>query len=179
MLGQAKGSCKTPKRLKETLCILEKMIWRHGKCGYKPLRDKACPSKVIFPAAFRFDSIFIRFCSSQLTASLDSSIILVSMRCNNFWYPHSHPSIIEFQELMSEYSTQPRSQASLGAGDISVDSVYQSTAPGLSQAKPPAKKPAPRFVEFACSHIEVGLLYKFLHQDFENLQNPRFTATHL
>lgn len=43
---QAKGSCKTPKRLKDILSLLEKMIWRHGKCGYKPLRDKACPSKV-------------------------------------------------------------------------------------------------------------------------------------
>jgi hypothetical protein len=35
---------------------LEKMIWRHGKCGYKPLRDKACPSKVIlenYPPEFQ------------------------------------------------------------------------------------------------------------------------------
>ncbi|KAH7884432.1 hypothetical protein F5I97DRAFT_1811644 [Phlebopus sp. FC_14] len=40
------GRCKTPKRLKDILPLLEKMIWRHGKCGYKPLRDKVCPSKV-------------------------------------------------------------------------------------------------------------------------------------
>ncbi|KAF8440398.1 hypothetical protein L210DRAFT_3400793, partial [Boletus edulis BED1] len=40
------GRCKTPKRLKEVLSLVEKMIWRHGKCGYKPLRDKVCPSKV-------------------------------------------------------------------------------------------------------------------------------------
>jgi hypothetical protein len=46
-LLQDKGACKTPKRLREILSLLEKMIWRHGKCGYKPLRDKACPSKVI------------------------------------------------------------------------------------------------------------------------------------
>ena len=44
--SQTKGSCKTPKRLKDTLHLLETMIWRHGKCGYKPLRDIACPSKV-------------------------------------------------------------------------------------------------------------------------------------
>ncbi|KAG1744070.1 uncharacterized protein EDB91DRAFT_1050737 [Suillus paluster] len=40
------GTCKTPRRLKNVLVLLEKMIWRHGKCGYKPLRDIACPSKV-------------------------------------------------------------------------------------------------------------------------------------
>ncbi|KAG2124005.1 hypothetical protein DEU56DRAFT_744922, partial [Suillus clintonianus] len=40
------GTCKTPKRLKDVLVLLEKMIWRHGKCGYKLLRDKVCPSKV-------------------------------------------------------------------------------------------------------------------------------------
>ncbi|KAI6025951.1 hypothetical protein F5J12DRAFT_716154, partial [Pisolithus orientalis] len=40
------GRCKTPKRLKDVLLLLDKMIWRHGKCAYKPLRDKVCPSKV-------------------------------------------------------------------------------------------------------------------------------------
>ncbi|KAG2337152.1 hypothetical protein BDR05DRAFT_895686 [Suillus weaverae] len=40
------GTCKTPKRLKDVLGLLEKMIWRHGKCHYKLLRDKVCPSKV-------------------------------------------------------------------------------------------------------------------------------------
>ncbi|PIL35516.1 hypothetical protein GSI_02244 [Ganoderma sinense ZZ0214-1] len=34
-----KGSCKTPKRLKHVLDILEKMIWRHYKCKYKMLLD--------------------------------------------------------------------------------------------------------------------------------------------
>ncbi|EIN09703.1 hypothetical protein PUNSTDRAFT_20563, partial [Punctularia strigosozonata HHB-11173 SS5] len=41
-----KGPCKTPQRVKPALDLLEKMIWRHGKCAYKALRDKACPSKV-------------------------------------------------------------------------------------------------------------------------------------
>ncbi|KDQ59313.1 hypothetical protein JAAARDRAFT_127533, partial [Jaapia argillacea MUCL 33604] len=41
-----RGPCKTPKRVKTALELLEKLIWRHGKCGYKPLRDKACPSRV-------------------------------------------------------------------------------------------------------------------------------------
>ncbi|KAG1808930.1 uncharacterized protein BJ212DRAFT_1229448, partial [Suillus subaureus] len=39
-------TCKTPKRLKDVLVLLEKLIWRHGKCRYKLLRDKVCPSKV-------------------------------------------------------------------------------------------------------------------------------------
>ncbi|KAJ7030377.1 hypothetical protein C8F04DRAFT_961521 [Mycena alexandri] len=43
------GTCKTPKRLKEVIPMLEKLLWRHGKCGYKPLRDHACPSKVLIP----------------------------------------------------------------------------------------------------------------------------------
>ncbi|KII85187.1 hypothetical protein PLICRDRAFT_116545 [Plicaturopsis crispa FD-325 SS-3] len=43
---KTKGSCKTPKRLKDVLGLLDKIIWRHGKCAYKPLRDKTCPSKV-------------------------------------------------------------------------------------------------------------------------------------
>ncbi|KAI0775159.1 hypothetical protein BD413DRAFT_471462 [Trametes elegans] len=41
-----KGPCKTPKRLKSVLDMLEKMTWRHHKCRYKSLLDLACPSKV-------------------------------------------------------------------------------------------------------------------------------------
>ncbi|EKM58355.1 uncharacterized protein PHACADRAFT_91124, partial [Phanerochaete carnosa HHB-10118-sp] len=37
---------KTPKRLRGALDLVDKTIWRHGKCGYKSLLDKACPSKV-------------------------------------------------------------------------------------------------------------------------------------
>ncbi|KAF8952485.1 hypothetical protein BDZ97DRAFT_1681539, partial [Flammula alnicola] len=40
------GPCKTPKRLKDILPHLERLLRRHGKCGYLPLRDRACPSKV-------------------------------------------------------------------------------------------------------------------------------------
>ena len=45
---QAKGRCKIPKGLKEVLPLLEKTIWRHAKCGYKPLDNIACPSKVSY-----------------------------------------------------------------------------------------------------------------------------------
>lgn len=39
--------------------MLEKMIWRHGKCGYKPLRDHACPSKIKTDDAQQMDSTVI------------------------------------------------------------------------------------------------------------------------
>ena len=44
--AQALGSVKTPKRLKTVLHRLEQLIWHHGKCGYKPLLQRLCPSKV-------------------------------------------------------------------------------------------------------------------------------------
>ncbi|KAJ7227315.1 hypothetical protein GGX14DRAFT_347245, partial [Mycena pura] len=44
---KALGPCKTPKRLRDVIPMLEKLLWRHGKTRYKLLRDHACPSKVI------------------------------------------------------------------------------------------------------------------------------------
>ncbi|KAH8117877.1 hypothetical protein DFH11DRAFT_1504114, partial [Phellopilus nigrolimitatus] len=41
-----KGSCKTPTRLKNTLPLLSQIFNKHKKCGYKPLLDIFCPSKV-------------------------------------------------------------------------------------------------------------------------------------
>ncbi|KAF8169773.1 hypothetical protein BJ912DRAFT_861753 [Pholiota molesta] len=56
---------------------------------------------------------------------------------------------------MSETSAQLRSQISLGAGNISLDSDGNPIpAIGLTQARKHAKE-KPRFIEFACSHIEV------------------------
>ncbi|KAF9647961.1 hypothetical protein BDM02DRAFT_3097222, partial [Thelephora ganbajun] len=43
---EAKGFMRTPKRINNALDFFEKLIWRHGKCGYKPLLNTACPSKV-------------------------------------------------------------------------------------------------------------------------------------
>ncbi|ETW83156.1 hypothetical protein HETIRDRAFT_450817 [Heterobasidion irregulare TC 32-1] len=40
------GKCKTPKRLASVIGYLEKLIYRHGKCRYKSLRDHTCPSKL-------------------------------------------------------------------------------------------------------------------------------------
>ncbi|KAF8952484.1 hypothetical protein BDZ97DRAFT_1681569 [Flammula alnicola] len=56
---------------------------------------------------------------------------------------------------MSETSVQFRSQISLGTGNISLDSTGNPIPPiGLTQARRHAKA-KPRFVEFACSHVEV------------------------
>ena len=63
--------------------------------------------------------------------------------------------LIPLQELMSEHSIQLRSQASLGAGNTSVDSSGNPISPSsLTQAQKHAKY-NPRFIEFACTHTEV------------------------
>ena len=45
-LKKAAGHCKTPKRLKDVLPLLEKLLCRHARCRYVPLRNTTCPSKV-------------------------------------------------------------------------------------------------------------------------------------
>ncbi|KAG7089455.1 hypothetical protein E1B28_011140 [Marasmius oreades] len=40
------ATIKTPKRVKQILPLLDKLIWRHGKCKYKKLLDGSCPSKM-------------------------------------------------------------------------------------------------------------------------------------
>ncbi len=53
---------KTPKRVKSTLDLLERIIHRHGNCSYNALRDVTCPSKLKRP---------------EQEVALDASIILV------------------------------------------------------------------------------------------------------
>ncbi|CCM03069.1 uncharacterized protein FIBRA_05189 [Fibroporia radiculosa] len=115
---EKKGPCKTPKRLKPVLAMLDQMIWRHGKCGYKALLNIACPSKI----------------RTENERPLDSSIIL---------------------EMMSEYSSQLRSQPTMALYNDSVDSAGNTIiARGLSQARKHVSS-KPRFAEFACSYVEV------------------------
>lgn len=66
------GTCKTPKRLKDVLVLLEKMIWRHGKCGYKLLRDIACPSKLTTTDNKTMDSSIILEMVSENSIQLKS-----------------------------------------------------------------------------------------------------------
>jgi hypothetical protein len=44
--AKAKGACATPKRVKLALPLCEQMLWFHAKCGYKPLLDQVCQSKL-------------------------------------------------------------------------------------------------------------------------------------
>ncbi|TFK40170.1 hypothetical protein BDQ12DRAFT_486484 [Crucibulum laeve] len=69
---KAAGSCKTPKRLKEVLPLVEKLIWRHGKCGYKPLRNKVCPSKLRSTGSKDLDSSIILELMSERSAQFQS-----------------------------------------------------------------------------------------------------------
>jgi hypothetical protein len=55
---KALGSCKTPKRLQKALTLVEKMIWRHRKCGYKALLQKTCPPKASRLLSFYFILIY-------------------------------------------------------------------------------------------------------------------------
>ncbi|RDB25955.1 Telomerase reverse transcriptase [Hypsizygus marmoreus] len=69
---KTKGSCKTPKRLKGVLPLLEAMIWRHGKCGYKPLRDKVCPTKLKSTGSKDLDTTIILEIMSEQSSLLRS-----------------------------------------------------------------------------------------------------------
>jgi hypothetical protein len=44
-----KKNKSTPKRLKDVVPLVDKLLWRHSKCPYKLLLDKFCPSKVLLP----------------------------------------------------------------------------------------------------------------------------------
>ncbi|TFL07881.1 hypothetical protein BDV98DRAFT_491852, partial [Pterulicium gracile] len=39
------GCTKMPKRLREALPLLRRVVRKHGKCHYKALLNRACPSK--------------------------------------------------------------------------------------------------------------------------------------
>ncbi|KAF5382158.1 hypothetical protein D9615_004408 [Tricholomella constricta] len=65
---KAKGSCKTPKRLKEILPLLETMLWRHIKCRYKLLRDKLQSTD-----GTRLDSSIILECISEQSLLLSQA----------------------------------------------------------------------------------------------------------
>ncbi|KAI9572044.1 hypothetical protein HD554DRAFT_1625820 [Boletus coccyginus] len=48
------------------------MIWRHGKCGYKPLHNKVCPSKVVCTNNQAMDSSIILEMVSEHSLRLES-----------------------------------------------------------------------------------------------------------
>ncbi|PSR75587.1 hypothetical protein PHLCEN_2v9067, partial [Hermanssonia centrifuga] len=94
-----KGSIKTPKRLKSILSLLERTMWRHHKCGYRPLLQKICPSKL----------------KSNHSGSLDSSVILEMMSEDSFQLNSQafHPNhTVSFDSTGQPISAQGLSQSS-------------------------------------------------------------------
>ncbi|CAA7267063.1 unnamed protein product [Cyclocybe aegerita] len=73
---KALGHCKTPKRLKDTLPLLEKLLRRHGRCGYVPLRDRVCPSKIKSTGSKDLDSSILLEMISETSVQLRSQVSL-------------------------------------------------------------------------------------------------------
>ncbi|THH09180.1 hypothetical protein EW146_g8757 [Bondarzewia mesenterica] len=69
---KSKGPCKTPERLKSVIDHLEKMVYRHGKCGYIALRDLTCPSKLKDDKQKPLDSSIILELMSEQSINLHS-----------------------------------------------------------------------------------------------------------
>ncbi|KAK7050869.1 Telomerase reverse transcriptase [Paramarasmius palmivorus] len=71
--GGPKQRIKTPKRLKQVLPILDKLIWRHGKCKYKLLLDGSCPSKMK-KSQFNSDVILEMMSENKLLSQMNSRV---------------------------------------------------------------------------------------------------------
>ncbi|KAK2460975.1 hypothetical protein APHAL10511_007445 [Amanita phalloides] len=84
-----KGPCSTPERLKGILPILDQMVWKHGKCGYKPLLNVVCPSKTT-------------------VRKLDSSVILELLS--------DQSSVLQSQSLSSGHITVSDGPSLLSSG---------------------------------------------------------------
>lgn len=62
---KANGACKTPKRIREILPLVDKLLWRHRKCDYKALQNIACPSKVKEAGRVLEASVILEMLSEQ------------------------------------------------------------------------------------------------------------------
>lgn len=61
---QKVGCMKTPNRVKPTLHVLDKLLWRHKKCRYNTLLEVVCPSKVCTSSKFLINIDMYR-CADQ------------------------------------------------------------------------------------------------------------------
>jgi telomerase reverse transcriptase len=147
------------------------MIWRHGKCGYKPLRDKVCPSKVCVSRGV------VSSCVSVPPAQNDRK---QRRRQHCYTGRYSYLAMVPTcdhvsQELMTEEHSQLHTQMSFGAYNISVDSSGNSIQPlGLTQSEAYSKG-KPRFAEFCCNNIEVSTFHSINKGGSSSL--PRSTVT--
>ncbi|KAF8627995.1 hypothetical protein AX15_004120 [Amanita polypyramis BW_CC] len=103
---KSKGPCKTPKRLKNILPVLEQMVWKHGKCGYKPLLNIACPSKT-------------------KVRKLDHSVILELLS--------DQSSVLQSQPLSSGHITVVSDGASLPPSGLSEAKRYARAKPRFAE----------------------------------------------
>ncbi|KIY69092.1 hypothetical protein CYLTODRAFT_241785 [Cylindrobasidium torrendii FP15055 ss-10] len=92
-------SVKTPKRVKPALVLLERLIWRHGKCKYALLRDATCPTKRKPGHSRDNDAVLELFASSisqiksQVSLSLDSEgVSLIAPEPS----PNNKPHILDY-----------------------------------------------------------------------------------
>ena len=79
---QKLGPVKTPKRVKPALIHLSEMIRKHKKCGYLPLLDMICPSKVVCEAGltvalYMLTAVAAQFKQAGTSEAMDSTVILV------------------------------------------------------------------------------------------------------
>ncbi|TCD64911.1 hypothetical protein EIP91_003447 [Steccherinum ochraceum] len=72
----ALGPVKTPQRIKAALPLLEQLIWHHSKCGYKPILQRVCPSKVINERNQPLDSSIILEMVSEHSIQLHSQAVI-------------------------------------------------------------------------------------------------------
>lgn len=127
-----KSHCKTPKRLRPALPLLERLIKLHSRTTYKKLCNFTCPSK--------------------LKQGSTSDIL----------EPNGILDLLTEVQVAEEQHAQSINQLFLTqAGmDISIDVSHASMVVphGASQAKRQAQA-KPRFADFSCSHAEV---YRFV-----------------
>ena len=148
-------NANTPKRLKNIVPIIDKMVWRHLKCPYKLFFDKFCPSKVLWfhfdqqrmsgwlllfsPYRWRTKWILVLTKTPYWFASLQSRCYLILI-------------LSLLQEWMSERSVQIQTQGPPNASTTTLASSEVSIRTGLNDAAP-----KPRFVDFTCSYVEASL----------------------
>ncbi|KAI5122895.1 hypothetical protein M0805_007573 [Coniferiporia weirii] len=125
---ELKGASKTPVRLKNALPLLGQLFHRHSKCGYKPLLDKICPSKLK---------------PDLRDSTVDSSVILDLIS--------EEISEVRLQTQMDlDRSTQPT------ISDFTSLSILGGNR-RLSLLRTSQTKYKPKFAEFTCSYAEVFL----------------------
>ncbi|KAF5391483.1 hypothetical protein D9757_002434 [Collybiopsis confluens] len=98
-------TCKTPKRLREVLPLLQKLLWRHGKCKYRLLRDLACPSKVSPELQNDADGTMILEMMSEHSSELRSQI---SLKHNSFDSEGNTISLLGLTQAQQAAKSRPR-----------------------------------------------------------------------